>query len=305
MLLENKNIAITGSGRGIGKYIALLCAKEGANIGLTSRTLGDLNKVKNEIEKINTGVKISVHEGDITDLVQVKTIFKNFHEDLGPLNGVVANAGWHDTQPSLTYDLNVFRKILDVHIMGVYYTFRASYPYLKIDDKKDKARFVLTGSMYFLATMAITRPFRLPYIIAEYGLVGLMKALTKEFKKDNITFNMVVPQTTDTFLTRGENAEDGNKPSLFLNPWDVSVYYLFLLSEYANNYNFKLLNSFDFEEVKKIISEAPSDKKNSIDDFFEYFKIKNENVYQNVKNLSKFIEFLLRYPHAPSLLLSV
>ncbi|MFX0069621.1 MAG: SDR family NAD(P)-dependent oxidoreductase [Candidatus Hermodarchaeota archaeon] len=305
MLLENKNIVITGSGRGIGKHIALICAKEGANIGLTSRTLRDLNKVRNEIEEINDRVKVSVHEGDITDLENVKTIFKNFHKDLGPLNGVVANAGWHDTQPSLTYDLNVFRKILEVHIMGVYYTFRASYSYLKMDDKKNKARFVLTGSMYYLSTMAITRPFRLPYIIAEYGLVGLIKSLAREFKKENITFNMVVPQTTDTFLTRGENAEDGNKPSLFLNPWDVSVYYLFLLSEHANTYNFKLLNTFDFEEVKKIISEAPIDRKKNIDVFLKYLEIKNEKVYQNVKNFSKFIDFLLRYPHAPSLLLSM
>jgi len=305
MILKNKNIVITGSSRGIGKHIALLCAKEGANIGLTSRTLGDLNKVKNEIEKMNTGVKVSVHEGDITDLEKVITIFKNFHEDLGPLNGVVANAGWHDSQPSLTYDLNVFRKILDLHIMGVYYTFRASYPYLKKDDKTDNARFVVTGSTYFLANIAATRPLRLPYIIAEYGLVGLIKALYKEFKKENITFNMVLPQTTDTYLTRGEKAEDGNKGPGFLNPWDMSDYYLFLLSEYANKYNFKLLNTFDFELVKKIISEAPTDKKNSIDDFLEYFKVKNEKVYQNVKNLSKFVEFLLRYPHAPSLLLSM
>ena len=290
MILKNKNIVITGSSRGIGKHIALLCAKEGANIGLTSRNLDDLSKVKDEIEKMNTGVKVSVHEGDITDLKKVTAIFKNFHEDLGPLNGVVANAGWHDAQPALTYDLNVFQKILDVHIMGVYYTFRASYSYLKKDDKKDKARFIATGSFYFLAG----GPLRMPYIIAEYGLVGLIKALSVEFKKESITFNMVLPTTTDTSLTRGENAEDGNKPANYLNPWDITGYYLFLLSENANKYNFKLLNTLDFETVKKIIFEAPTNKKNSLDEFLEYFKVKNEKVYQNVKGLSKFVEFLLR-----------
>ncbi|TFG01913.1 MAG: SDR family oxidoreductase [Promethearchaeota archaeon] len=305
MLLADKNIVITGSGRGIGKHVALLCAKEGANIGLTSRTLGELKKVRNEIEQINAGVEVSVHEADITNLEQVKTIFKKFHEDLGPLNAVVANAGWHDSQPSLTYDIEVFRKILDVHIMGVYYTFRASYPYLKLDDKNDKARFVLTGSMYYLSNSSSTTPFRLPYIIAEYGLVGLIKALAKEFRKKNITFNMVIPQTTDTPLTRGENAGDGNKPPHFLNPWDVSVYYLFLLSEYANRYNFKLLNTFDFEMVKKIISKTPEEKKNNIEDFLKYLMMKNEKVYQNVKHLSEFVEFLLDYPHAPFLMPSM
>ena len=100
--------------------------------------------------------------------------------------------------------------------------------------------------------------------------------------------------TIHTYLTRGEKAEDGNKPSGFLNPWDISNYYLFLLSEYANKYNFKLLLSLDFETVKKIISEAPIDKKNRIDEFLEYLKVKNEKIYQNVKDLSKFVEFLLR-----------
>jgi len=174
--------------------------------------------------------------------------------------------------------------------MGVYYTFRASYPYLKKDDKKDKARFVVTGSFYFLAA----GPLRLPYIIAEYGLVGLIKSLPLEFKKENITFNMVLPTTVDTPLTRGENAEDGNKPSNYLNPWDITDYYLFLLSESANKYNLKLLNTLDFETVKKIISEAPTDKTNNKDEFLEYLKVKNEKVYQKVKGLSKFVEFLLR-----------
>ena len=51
MLLKDKNIVITGSGRGIGKAVAIAFAKEGANIGLTSKTLEQLNKVKTEIEE--------------------------------------------------------------------------------------------------------------------------------------------------------------------------------------------------------------------------------------------------------------
>jgi NAD(P)-dependent dehydrogenase (short-subunit alcohol dehydrogenase family) len=46
MILKNKNIVITGSGRGIGKSIALDCAKEGANIGLTARTVNELYNVR-------------------------------------------------------------------------------------------------------------------------------------------------------------------------------------------------------------------------------------------------------------------
>ena len=77
MLLKKKNIVITGSGRGIGKAIALACAKEGANIGLTARTVHELDLVRDQIEKLNLGVKVVVYEGDITNFDQVKIIFKH------------------------------------------------------------------------------------------------------------------------------------------------------------------------------------------------------------------------------------
>ena len=50
MLLKNKNIVITGGGRGIGKTIAIACAKEGANVGITSRSLNELEELKKEME---------------------------------------------------------------------------------------------------------------------------------------------------------------------------------------------------------------------------------------------------------------
>jgi len=289
MILKNKNIVITGSGRGIGKSVALDCAKEGANIGLTARTVKELYNVRDQIENLNLGGKISVHEGDITDFDKAKTIFKSFYEDLGPLNGVVANAGWRDSQPSLTYDLNTFHKILDVNIMGVYYTYRASYPHLKLDDKKDKARFIVTGSMHFLKAA----PLYLPYTIAKYGVVGLVSSLSEEFRKDNITFNMVLPQRIDTFLTRGENAGDENKPPGFLSPSEITDYYIFLLSEMANKFNFRLLNTLDFETLKKFIRESPPDKNQDLNTFLEYLEFKNEKLYRDLKKFSLLIEFLL------------
>ena len=49
MMLKGKNIVITGAGRGIGRAVAIACAKEGANLGLTSRTLEQLNAVKEKL----------------------------------------------------------------------------------------------------------------------------------------------------------------------------------------------------------------------------------------------------------------
>ncbi len=49
-ILDGKNIIISGAGRGIGKEVAKACVKEGANVGITSRTIEELNIAKKEIE---------------------------------------------------------------------------------------------------------------------------------------------------------------------------------------------------------------------------------------------------------------
>ena len=81
MLLEGKNIVITGSGRGIGKEVAKACAIEGANIGLTARTLEELNKVKEEIEGLGTEVKVAVKTADITKFEEVENVFNHFKDE--------------------------------------------------------------------------------------------------------------------------------------------------------------------------------------------------------------------------------
>lgn len=290
MLLKEKNIVITGSGRGIGKYIALLCAEEGENIGLTSRTLGELNEVKHRIKSLGIDVKVSLKKGDVTEHKDVESIFKHFYDHLGPLNGVIANAGWRaGAEPSLTLDIETFRKTLNINILGVYFTFRAAYPYLKKNDKQDKARFIITGSEHYRAVA----PLYLAYTTSKYAIVGLMDSLSKEFRKENIAFNMVLPTRTDTRLTRGKLAENGNKPDSFLNPWDISDYFLFLLSKNSNKINNKLLRTSNFQHVKRIISEAPPKKKNDTKIFMEYLQDQSPKLFQEIKKLEKFVEFLL------------
>jgi len=267
----------------------LLCAEEGANIGLTSRTIEELNNVKKEIENLGNGTKVAIQTGDMTIYQDVLKVFEVLHNELGQLNGVIANAGWRDSQPSLTYNLEVFRKILELNILGVYYTFRAAYPFLKMDDKKDKARFIITGSQHYTTPA----PQFLPYTIAKYGIIGLIHSLSTEFRRDNITFNAVMPTAVDTYLHRGANAEDGNKPDNFLNPWDISDYYLYFLSEYANRSNFELLFTIDFENLKALIREASNDKKENLEAFLGYLEEQKPRLFDKVKKSTKFIEFLL------------
>ena len=176
MLLKGKNIVITGSGRGIGKAIAIACAREGANLGLTARSLDELEQTRSEILNITDIVKVTIYTADIMDYNQVEQAFKTFEKELGDLNGVIANAGYSRMWASHEFDSSKFVEIINTNVSGVFFTFKAAYPYLKITDKNDKARFIITGSAAFNNPM----PKFAAYTASKYAVVGLQQSIAME-----------------------------------------------------------------------------------------------------------------------------
>jgi len=290
MLLENKNIVITGAGRGIGKAIAMACAKEGANIGITSRSMDELNAVKEEIEAMGAKGKVVIKTADITVYEEVEAMLKYFHAELGSLNGIIANAGASGRWDTHEFSPEKFATIINVNITGVFHAFKASYPYLKKDDKKDKARFIITGSAAYPAAM----PKFAAYTASKYGVVGFQNALALEYKKENITINTILPTMVDTKLLRGDKAGDGNKPDNVMNPEDLIDYYVFLLSEDGNRVSGELIYTNEFEQLKGILGEIPEDKKTNWDALKEYLETNQPAIYENVRKNRRLVEYLLK-----------
>jgi 3-oxoacyl-[acyl-carrier protein] reductase len=288
MILKGKNVIITGAGRGIGKSVAIACAREGANVGLIARTIEELNEVKNTIINLGTNVKVAVKNADVSKYEEVEKVFKEFSEELGLFNGVIANAGYSRMSNTHEFDPALFSQIINVNILGVFNTFKAAYPLLKKDDKNSKARFIITGSAAYP-----TSPSKFAaYNASKYAVVGLQKSLVGEYKKENINFNQILPTMVDTRLLRGKKVGDGNKPPGVLDPSDLNDYYLFLLSDEANKVNDELIYSSDIQEVRKLISEATSENKLNWETFSKYVEVKAPKVYNNIKRLGKFVEFL-------------
>ncbi|MHA2430405.1 MAG: SDR family NAD(P)-dependent oxidoreductase [Promethearchaeota archaeon] len=289
MILKGKNIVITGSGRGIGRAVAIACAKEGAHIGLISRTLEELTQTKEEIISLDTDTNVVVKTADVTKYDEVVDAFKIFHKEFGLLNGVIANAGYSRMWATHEFKNEVFSQILNVNVLGVFFTFKAAYPYMKKDDKEDKARFIITGSEAY----PNAPPKFTAYVASKYAVVGMQKAMALEYKRENITINMVLPTQVDTRALRGKKAGDGNKPAHVLNPWDLNDFYLFLLCDDANRIDNALIFTWDFNEVKKLLAEAPSEKKENWEVFKDYLEEKAPKIYKNVKNLGKLVNFII------------
>ncbi|MFW9865239.1 MAG: SDR family NAD(P)-dependent oxidoreductase [Candidatus Thorarchaeota archaeon] len=290
MLLKGKNIVITGSGRGIGRAVAIACAKEGANVGLTSRTLEQLENVKKEIEDLGTNTKCVIKTADITKFPEVVEAFNTFHEELGALNGVIANAGASWRANAHEVPIEKFEMVINTNILGVFYTFRAAYPYLNKENKEDKARFIITGSAVYPSVMGGFTS----YTTSKYGVVGLQRELATEYKRENILVNMILPMQVDTKMLRGRRAGDGNKAPGILDPEDLIDYYLFVLSDEANKLNDELIYPSSFEALKMIINKAPEEKKENWEIFKEYLTESSPNLYDNIKKTSKLAEFILK-----------
>jgi 3-oxoacyl-[acyl-carrier protein] reductase len=288
-MLKDKNIIITGAGRGIGKAVAIACAKEGANVGLTSRTLEQLIATREEIISLETDVKCVVKAADITKLSEVVQTFAGFYEELGQFNGVIANAGASWRANAHEVPIDKFEMVINTNILGVFYTFRAAFPYLQRQNKDNKARFIITGSAVYPSVMGGFSS----YTASKYGIVGLQRELATEYKKENILVNMILPMQVDTKLLRGRKAGDGNKPPGVLDPTDLIDYYLFALSEQANRINDELIYPSNFEALKMIIREAPEDQKQDWAQFKQFLKEKSPNLFKNIKKLSELGEFIL------------
>jgi len=289
MLLKGKNIVITGSGRGIGKTIAIACAREGANLGLTARSADELEQTKNEILNVTDNVKVAICTADIMNYSLVEQAFKTFNKELGALNGVIANAGYSRMWASHEFDSGKFVEIINTNVSGVFFTFKAAYPYLKITEKNDKARFIITGSAAFNNPM----PKFAAYTASKYAVVGLQESIAMEYKKENITFNMILPTMVDTRLLRGKKAGDGEKPPNVMDSEDLIDYYLFLLSDNANKINNAFIYTNDFEEIKRLLKDAPENYRQSWERFKKYLEEKAPKIYINVKNLGSLVDFII------------
>ncbi|MGB0496204.1 MAG: SDR family oxidoreductase [Kangiellaceae bacterium] len=88
-----KKILITGASSGLGKGMALLYAKMGCDLALCARRMENLEKLKVELESINSDIKVSIKSLDVNEHDNVFKVFNEFEQELDGLDRVIVNAG--------------------------------------------------------------------------------------------------------------------------------------------------------------------------------------------------------------------
>lgn len=193
--LKNRTIFITGASRGIGREIALRCARDGANIVVAAKTVephgkleGTIYDTAEAVEK--AGGKALPIQLDVREEDQVRAALAKAAETFGGIDAVVNNAGAISlTNVELTAPKK-FDLMMDINARAVYLVTHCALPYLK----KSPNAHVLSLSPPLNLSSKWLKPY-IPYTLSKYGMTLLSLGMAEEFREARIAVNTLWPRT--------------------------------------------------------------------------------------------------------------
>ena len=191
MKLEQKNVFITGSSRGIGLAIAHKFASLGANVVLNSR-----GEISEELlaEFKPYGVKVLAISGDVSDFTDAKRMVDQAIEGLGSVDVLVNNAGITQDTLMLKMTEEDFEKVLKVNLTGA---FNMTQAVLKQMIKAREGAIINMSSVVGL----MGNIGQANYAASKAGLIGFTKSVAREVANRNVRVNAIAPGMIESDMT--------------------------------------------------------------------------------------------------------
>jgi citronellol/citronellal dehydrogenase len=194
--LQNKTVFITGSSRGIGRDIALICAEQGANVIIAAKSdkphpklPGTIHSVAQEVEKL--GGKALAIKLDVRSEKNVIEAMAFAAETFGGIDVLINNASAIALTPLQYTDIKRFDLIHSINTRGTMVCSKAAIPYLK----KAQNPHIITLSPPINMAKHWLKPY-IPYTISKYGMTLVALGLAEELREDGISSSTLWPQTT-------------------------------------------------------------------------------------------------------------
>ena len=201
-MLKGKTAIITGSGRGIGKAVAVKLASLGANIVINDiPASADADATAEEIRGM--GAQCIRIKGDITDITDVKALVDGAVKEFGGVDIFVNNAGITRDSLMLRMSEEDWDMVLNINLKGAFNCIKTVVrPMMK----------QRSGSIINMASISgvIGNAGQANYSASKAGLIGLTKTTAKEFSSRGIRCNAVAPGFIKSAMT-DKLAEDTKK----------------------------------------------------------------------------------------------
>ena len=190
--LQGKAAIVTGAGRGIGKGIAAVFAKEGARVLVVNRSADAGQATTKEI--VAAGGEASFLQANVKNRADMERMAATCIERYGAIDILCANAGVFPTSHIVDMTDEVWDDVLDTNLKGVFYGVRACIPQMKA---QAQGRIVVISS---ITGPNVGWPGLSHYMASKGGVNAFVIGAALELAKHNITVNAISP---GTIMTQG------------------------------------------------------------------------------------------------------
>ncbi|MFD1715846.1 SDR family NAD(P)-dependent oxidoreductase [Amnibacterium flavum] len=225
---------VTGAGRGIGRSVTLLLASHGWDVACADRDAGEAAATAGLVAAAGRRSAAVIHE--VTDAPEADTAVAFAESELGPITGVVTCAGVEITGPATELPERVVRTVVDVNLLGSFWTAAAVARSAQADDRE--AAMVLVASVNGRTAF----PGQAAYTASKGGVIALASALAVDWAPSGIRVNAVAPGVTDTAMSAGSLGDPEKRAALLARipmarpaqPEEIAEAVAFLLSPAAS-----------------------------------------------------------------------
>lgn len=182
-------VVVTGGASGIGLGVTRLFALKGHPVAMLD--IQDAALERESAALAGEGAKILARKVDVSDRDSVEAAYDAIRTELGPIAIVVANAGISEGIKFQDVSLPIWQRMIDINLTGVFNTLQAALP----DMLSAKWGRIITISSQAAQSGAADRAH---YAAAKGGVIGLTRALAREFAAEGITVNTIPPSVVAT-----------------------------------------------------------------------------------------------------------
>lgn len=185
--LKDQVIVITGAAMGLGYAAAEELASRGAKLSLVDYNQEGLEKAKDQLKNKHSDCEIITVVADVSSEEAVKKYVQETVDKYGRIDGFYNNAGIEGKQAGITeYDVDVFKKVIDINLMGVYYGMRYVLPIMQ---EQGYGRIVNVASVGGIRGVLN----QVPYVASKHAVSGMTKNAALEYGRYGISTNAIAP----------------------------------------------------------------------------------------------------------------
>jgi NAD(P)-dependent dehydrogenase (short-subunit alcohol dehydrogenase family) len=237
MMLEGKVALITGASQGLGRALALACAREGARVVINARSEESISPVAEEAA--SSGAEALALAADVSESADVERMVETAIQRFGRVDVLVNNAGILGPRVAVEeYPEDEWRRVMDANLTGPFLVSKAVIPHMP------------EGGSIVNVVSGVSVEGRAgwgAYSVSKFGVEGLTQILSSELEERGIRVNAVDPGGMRTGMRAAAYPEED--PMTRITPEEATDVFLYLASDESKGVTGQRFKAQEFQRA--------------------------------------------------------